>query len=38
MMRLSKQLFGFCSYPCAVSTDNLEAAVGAYFELDGACV
>lgn len=33
-----KLMFGFCSYPFGVSTDNLEAAVKAYFELDEAHV
>lgn len=36
--RLYERLFGFCFYPFDVSIDNPEAAVRAYFELDGAYV
>ena len=34
IMRLYKFFFGFFSYPFGVNTDNLEAAVRAYFEQD----
>lgn len=36
--RLYERLCAFCFCSFDVSIDNPEAAVRAYFELDGACV